>query len=231
MFSFQEMINFDHLAKSGGAGFSVSADMSVATVGVSSSLPGRKVSSSSVKVSSSSVSKKVLKASRVSKFIPPRCAKKKQETKDILNKLISIKPKKSKGIDRDVLKNSGRKMLKSRGGASEKVSGANESDIVKIVKTNQTDIKDSSDFQVQQAPKEMSDEQIVFRSKPIQSKVGSKFDQIPQLDNYSANTEDLLINLSSNTADSTHNSVAISLDNSSTIKANSWIKHQFDIWS
>ena len=37
MFSFQEMINFDNLAKSGGAGSSVSTEMSVATVGVSSS--------------------------------------------------------------------------------------------------------------------------------------------------------------------------------------------------
>ena len=97
MFSFQEMINFDNLAKSGGAGSSVSTEMSVATVGVSSSSPGRKVSSSSVKVSSALVSKKVSKASRVSRFIPPRSVKnEEQETKDILNKLISIKPKQAK---------------------------------------------------------------------------------------------------------------------------------------
>ena len=199
MFSFQEMINFDNLAKSGGAGSSVSTEMSVATVGVSSSSPGRKVSSSSVKVSSALVSKKVSKASRVSKFIPPRCVKnEEQETKDILNKLISIKPKpskKSKGIDRDVLKKIGRKVLKSRSGASEKVSGANESDIVKLVKANHTDFKVSSDSQVQQAPEEIG--------------------------NYSANTDESLVNSSANTADSTDNSVVISADNSSTHQANS----------
>ena len=79
------------------------------------------------------------------------------------------------------MKKSGRKMLKSRRGASEKVSGANESDIVKIVKTNQTDIKESSDFQVQQAPMEMSDEQIVLEVNPFKAKWVQSLIKFPSL--------------------------------------------------